>query len=112
VTWLAKAGIEAGVDMLMQMSISTFFDPQVTTVKEAWNSIQWGRVSIAFVAGLVPGGRVIRSAIGAWGETLYWMIEMESQCRRVTEEEVLDQFAQNFWLFGISRGETLKVLEL
>jgi hypothetical protein len=43
-TWLVKASIEAVVDGLMQATINYYFDPNITTVAQAFESIDLRQV--------------------------------------------------------------------
>lgn len=103
--WLAKATIEAGVDALMQMTINYFFDPSITTVGEAWQSIDWKQVAWAGATGLLPGGGLGKAAIVAVGDVVIAYLNALSRCEVYTPEQALFDFA-----FGVASeliGEAL-----
>ena len=94
--FLVKAGTEALVDALMQATINYYFDPSVTTIGQAFESIDLGQVGLAFVTGLLPGGDVFKSAVGAVGGVLLNYIEALENCEEYTPEQALRDFTVGF----------------
>lgn len=95
--WLLKAGTEAAVDALMQATINYFIDPEITTIGQAFQSIDYKQVAWAGVMGLVPGGGLMKTAVTAVGDVLINYFNALSNCEEYTEEQALFDFA-----FGVA----------
>jgi RHS repeat-associated protein len=80
IPWLLKASAEAAADALMQALFNYFFDPTITTADEAVGSIDLRQVGWAFVTGLLPGNRWLRSLAGAAGDAVLFILDYENQC--------------------------------
>jgi hypothetical protein len=93
---VSTTGIEAAVDALMQATINYYFDPNITTVAQAFESIDLGQVGVAFVTGLLPGGDVFRSVAGAVGDVLLNYLEALENCQEYTPEQALRDFTVSF----------------
>jgi len=94
--WLVKASIEAVVDGLMQATINYYFDPNISTVAQAFESIDLRQVGVAFVSGLLPGGDVFRSVAGAVGDVLLNYLDALENCQEYTPEQALGDFTTSF----------------
>lgn len=90
---LASASAEAIADALMQATVNYFFDPNITTVAQAFESIDPAQVGVAFLSGLIPGGRLLKSAVGATGQVLLNYLEALSNCVEYTPGQALFDFA-------------------
>ncbi|HSJ53399.1 MAG TPA: hypothetical protein VLC52_06590, partial [Anaerolineae bacterium] len=77
----------------MQAMFNYFFDPNITTPEEAIKSIDLGQVGMAFLTGLLPGGKWLRSIAGAAGDVILYILDAEKQCRELSLEEILRLFA-------------------
>ncbi|MCP5101666.1 MAG: hypothetical protein GY943_39495, partial [Chloroflexi bacterium] len=93
IPWLIKAGTEAAVDALMQATINYFFDPNISTVNEAFSSINWWQVGWAGATGLIPGGGLARAAIVAAGDVVIEALQAWSRCEEYTPQQALFTFA-------------------
>jgi RHS repeat-associated protein len=93
IPWLLKASAEAAADALMQALFNYFFDTNITTVEQAFQSIDLGQVGVAFVTGLLPGGRWLRSIAGAAGDVILYILDAQAECREPSLEEILSLFA-------------------
>ncbi len=101
----SRQAIEAGVDALMQATFNYFFDPSITTVGEAFGSIDWKQVAWAGATGLLPGGGLGKAAIVAVGDVIIANLNALSRCEVYTPEQALFDFA-----FGVASelvGEAL-----
>jgi hypothetical protein len=94
--WVVKAGVEALADALMQATVNYFFDPNINTAAEAFDSIDPLQVGVAFVTGLLPGGNVIQSVAGALGDVLLNYLDALENCQEYTPEQAIDDFAKSF----------------
>ncbi|MCP5094855.1 MAG: hypothetical protein GY943_04815, partial [Chloroflexi bacterium] len=90
---MIKAGTETAVDALMQATINYFFDPNISTVSEAFSSIDWWQVGWAGATGLIPGGGLARAAIVAAGDVVIEALQAWSRCEEYTPQQALFTFA-------------------
>lgn len=97
IAMLLQATTEAAADAVMQAAFNWLFSPCVNSAEEALRSIDLRRVGWAFLTGLVPGGRWVKSAVAAWGDVYFFLLDAEKLCLEVTAEEVLRQFAWSFF---------------
>jgi RHS repeat-associated protein len=93
IPWLLSASAQAAADALMQALFNYFFDPNITTVDQAFQSIDYGQVGMAFLTGLLPGGRWLRSLAGAAGDVILYVLDAQADCREPSLEEILSVFA-------------------
>ncbi|MCP5094864.1 MAG: hypothetical protein GY943_04860, partial [Chloroflexi bacterium] len=90
--FLLQASAEAAVDALLQMGINYFVDPEVTTIEEAIQSIDLRQVGVAFITGLIPGGRFVKSAAAAVGTVIINYLDALSNCEVYTPEQAVFDF--------------------
>ena len=94
---LLKAGASGAADMLAQAAMVYYFDPQVETVGEAFEKVNWLQVSRSAVEGLIPwrtpGGRIGRAAATAAGDVLVNAIDAGTD---YSKTQALQDFAVGF----------------
>ncbi len=74
---------------MAQVVINYYFNPYVTTVEEAINSIDLRQVGWVFLIGLLPGGRWIKSGLGALGDVMIYLLDVQAQCENLNWEKVV-----------------------
>ncbi len=94
---LLKAGAAGAADMLAQAAMNYYFDPQVETVGEAFEVVNYYQVARSAAEGMipwrVPGGRIGKAAATASGDVLVNAFNAGSD---YTQAQALQDFAVGF----------------
>ncbi|NME68496.1 RHS repeat-associated core domain-containing protein [Flammeovirga aprica] len=107
---LLKAGANGATDMLTQAAIAYFFDPNVETINQAFEVVNWWQVSRSAAEGAmpwkVPGGKFGKAAATASGDVL---VNALSAGSNYSKEQALQDFATGFVsnLAGDALGELI-----
>ncbi|MGG8495190.1 SpvB/TcaC N-terminal domain-containing protein [Tenacibaculum sp. TC6] len=94
---LIKAGAAGAADMMAQATMAYLFDPNVNSIGEAFDSVNWWQVGRSSAEGLIPwrtpGGRLGKAAATAVGDVLVNALDQGSS---YTKEQALQDFAVGF----------------
>ncbi len=108
--FLLKAGAAGAADMLAQAAMAYYFDPDVETVGQAFEKVNWVQVFRSSAEGLIPwrtpGGRIGKAAATASGDV---MVNAINEGTGYTGEKALQDFAVGFFgdLAGGGLGELI-----
>jgi|GEM_PF-3227689 len=87
---LLKAGAAGAADMLAQAAMTYYFDPQVETVGQAFEVVNYYQVARSAAEGLIPwrfpGGRVGKAAATASGDILVNAIMIVGQRNNLNQK--------------------------
>lgn len=94
---LMKAGTAGAADLMAQAAMNYFFDPNVTSIEQAFNNIDWIQVARSTAEGVipwrVPGGRIGKAAATAIVDVLQAALTYRSA---YTKKQAITDFAVGF----------------
>ena len=107
---LLKAGAAGAADMLTQAAIAYYFDPNVKTVGQAFDKVNWWQVARSSAEGLIPwktpGGKFGRAGATATADVL---VNALNEGGDYTQEKALNDFIGGF-LSDLSGGGMAELL--
>ena len=98
--WILKAGSSGAADMMMQATLAYYFDEDVKSYSQAFETVNWWQVGRSSAEGLIPwktpGGRLGKASASAIGDVL---VNALTEGSAYTTKQAMEDFA-----FGMLSG--------